>query len=103
MQSGEYAFAVEDSTHYGIRNYETKISVYPNPSNYVFNINVEGEGTLMIFDMSGKLVDKISVSQDITRYSWIPSSKNSAVYQLVMLYPDGRRATSKIIYTGNPE
>lgn len=103
LQSGEYAFAVEDSTHYGIRNFEAKISVYPNPSNYAFNISVEGEGTLMIFDMSGKLVDKISVSQDITRYSWTPSSKNSAVYQLVMLYTDGRRSTSKIIYTGNPE
>lgn len=52
----------------GISEYSnnSKISLYPNPSNGEFNVTFPGEGTLQIIDMSGRLIYATEFNEKLT-------------------------------------
>jgi hypothetical protein len=49
-------------------NEDFSLNVYPNPAKDILNIEVKGsmkgKGTVMLLDLSGKLIDQIQLSSD---------------------------------------
>ena len=102
LRSGEYTFAVVDSTHYGIAEYNDKsFNIYPNPSdsflNIFFNENVSG-GVLQVFDMKNRLIDSIYVKSGISNIKWYPTSQRGQYF--IFIFTDNRKKVeySKAIY-----
>ena len=40
------------------------IKVYPNPSNGIFNVSVENETTMVIFNSTGKMIDRVLIKEN---------------------------------------
>jgi len=81
-----------DGTVAGIETNESKLSIYPNPTNNELNISVKENSTVRLFDMTGKLINT-STSQSIL---WDVSDLENGIYVL-SIETNGVVSTHKII------
>ncbi len=96
---GNFAFTVSDDspqtltyTTTGVNELSSKgISVYPNPSNGTFNVNVESNFSLEIFDITGKVLNTRVLNGNSTI-----SIDNAGVYFLRFSNKEGS-VTQKVI------
>ena len=61
---------------------ELHMNVYPNPAKGLVNVTVEQEGTLFVYDMSGKLISSETVGKDTQHYIVDLSNQKSGIYIL---------------------
>jgi len=74
------------------------VSVYPNPNDGSFNVQLNGSatGTLMIFDVQGKTVLEQIIQEG--KLNTVVLSE-SGVYMMVVTTADGNRSTQRIVVT----
>lgn len=71
----------------GISSAELEISVYPNPSRSIFNIDLSGINGLQsmkVYDIQGSLVQEISLEAGKTLYSLDLSDKSAGIYYVTL-------------------
>ncbi len=74
---GEVDIAITNFTAVGITDLNSNISIYPNPSNGMFTVSVNGTYNLQVIDLTGKVISEqeIANTEDI-------NLKESGVYML---------------------
>lgn len=78
-------------------NNELRFTVYPNPNNGTFTVNVNSEfvgASLKMTDISGRLINSQTIGGLSTRFDM---SQNAKGIYLVEITKDGKSATQKII------
>jgi aminopeptidase N len=84
LQKGEYALAVCDDTFVGIKrnkkNINTGLNVFPNPSNGIFNIEINQPGTLTFYDIEGKIIDTYKLNTHQNHMTWTPDQLIEGTY-----------------------
>jgi hypothetical protein len=76
-------------------DFNSKLLIYPNPSNAIFNIDIDSNATIEVFDLVGKqiLTKKIELGTtqlDMTNY-------NTGMYLLKVTNTDNQTKTMKIV------
>jgi trimeric autotransporter adhesin len=76
-------------------NFNSKLSIYPNPSNAIFNITIDSNATIEVYDLVGKqiLAKKIELGTsqiDMSNY-------NTGMYLLKVTNADNQTKTMKIV------
>jgi aminopeptidase N len=84
LQKGEYALAVCDDTFVGIKGNSTDkntgLNIFPNPSNGVFNIEINQPGTLTFYDIEGKIIDIYKLNTHQNHLTWTPDQLIEGTY-----------------------
>jgi len=78
-------------------NSEVRFSVYPNPSNGIFTVNVNSDfigATLKLTDISGRLIYSQTLGSLATNFDM---NQNAKGIYLIEITKDGKSATQKII------
>ncbi|MBC8485598.1 MAG: T9SS type A sorting domain-containing protein [Bacteroidetes bacterium] len=102
LQKGEYSIAVCDNTFVGLNKNKaqknTGLKIYPNPSKNYFQIQTGQSGTLKFYDINGKVIDTIEISQNQKQVKWKPAGLSEGTYFVRLLSPEKKTlAVEKII------
>jgi len=77
----------------------SQLELYPNPTNSGITINVNGPGQLEIADLSGRMVHRIPLQNQVTS-SWIDlSDLQKGMYLIIFREEHGRISTQKVLVT----
>lgn len=68
------------------------LNIYPNPSNGIFNVSLEKESTIEIFDTTGKLIHKVRGNSGINS---INLTGKKGIYIVKVTDESSRKATTK--------
>ncbi|KKT72086.1 MAG: hypothetical protein A2281_11160 [Bacteroidetes bacterium RIFOXYA12_FULL_38_20] len=95
LMFGEYALGIWNWDQWmGAYNFEKKndfMKVYPNPSSGDFNIEFAGEtsGELFIYDLNGRILEKIKVEEGQKHIEWSPDTIEKGTY--LVHFNDGKK------------
>ena len=78
----------------GTHEIENQILVYPNPSDGLFNINLEGNSSYRILDISGKLIEGGTLGVGL---NVIKLDVNPGIYLLHLNGTSGAVTAKKIV------
>lgn len=85
----------------GISNFthaETEvISIYPNPTNGVFNIDAQTDGTIIISDLAGRFIFRQTLNIGNNTFNFRQENVEPGIY-LASVYAGGRRHLIRLIY-----
>jgi len=103
VQPGLYTIAVVDESIVGTISHKakkTKLNVSPNPSSDSFLFELDQAGTLMFYDINGKLVDTIKSNTVHAKISWRPKELPGGTY-FVRFNSESHKilAVEKLIYS----
>ncbi len=106
IQKGEYTVAVCDDTFVGIKKNKTgkkaELNIYPNPSNGKFNIDTNHSGTLLFYDVNGKMVDSYKVDSNTKSIVWDSAGLSEGTYFVWYKSTSNKTiAVEKLIVTKN--
>lgn len=104
VQPGLYTIAVVDEMYVG--NYTSiakpKMKIYPNPSGETFRINTNQAGTLLFYDINGKVLENITIKENQDSVEWKPTNLPYGTY--FVRYNSKKNeilAVEKLIYLQN--
>ena len=84
LQKGEYVMAVCDDTFVGIlentENSDISLNVYPNPSDSNFSVVTDRPGILKFYDINGKSLDTIEVTDGNKQVTWLTGDLPEGTY-----------------------
>lgn len=89
-------FCAENTANLNEESLENNISIYPNPSNGEFkvNVNLEGEKVITLIDYRGKVIDQKESTQEIFKFN--ASHVSSGVY-IVQIKTNQGVSTKKVV------
>jgi hypothetical protein len=85
------------STYLNVNDFEfsSKLSVYPNPSSDVFSINSDTRGTIVVYDLIGKIIKSNTIDLGITKLDL--SNYPSGIYLMKVTNDKNETKTMKLI------
>jgi aminopeptidase N len=104
VQPGLYTIAVVDASIVGKNPHKAKmkLNILPNPSGDCFRFNLDQPGTLMFYDINGKLLDTINAQENQGPVEWTPKDLPGGTYFVRFDSVDHKiLAVGKLIYTQN--
>ena len=75
--------------------FNSKLSVYPNPSSDVFSINSDTRGNLVVYDLIGKIIKSENINLGITKLDL--SKYPSGIYLMKVTNDSNQTKTMKLI------
>jgi|GEM_PF-1978925 len=75
--------------------FSSKLSVYPNPSSDVFSINSDSSGSLVVYDVIGKIIKTETIDLGITKLDL--SNYPSGIYLMKVITENNQTQTIKLI------
>jgi len=104
LQKGEYTLAVCDDTFVGIENSKIKtgLNIFPNPSNGIFYIDTQQPGTLVFYNIEGKIIESLQLNNAQNQLTWSPNQLNEGTY-IVRFFSTHNQiiSTEKLVYIKN--
>ncbi|RXR20587.1 T9SS type A sorting domain-containing protein [Flavobacterium amnicola] len=76
-------------------SYTNKINVYPNPSTGIFNINIDTNATIEIYDLIGKQITSKKIEVGISQIDM--GNYNAGIYLLKVTNENNQSKTMKIV------
>ena len=76
-------------------SFNSKISVYPNPSRDVFSINSDARGSIVIYDVMGKIIKTKNLDLGITKLDL--SNYPNGIYLMKVINDSNQTKTMKLI------
>jgi hypothetical protein len=75
-------------------DFNSNLSVYPNPSEGIFNINLENSATIQVFDTTGKQILSKKIASGVTQIDLSPNT--SGIYILKATDSNNKTETVKL-------
>ena len=76
-------------------SFNSKISVYPNPSKDIFSINSDARGSIVIYDVMGKIIKTENLDLGITKLDL--RNYPNGIYLLKVVNDSNQTKTMKLI------
>lgn len=94
LVSGEYTFAIVDTTYHGLNDnsIENKIKIYPNPSSDFFKFDIQDNisgATLYVYNSAGQMIDKVTIGTNVDVFTWACKEDYVGYYTFRFVMNDG--------------